>query len=235
MLKKLMVLLTVSVLVLMSCGGKQEVPAAAAQAPAAVSDGSEDLVIDYQVSLAGDESTNHFNWKGNVRYMAAEDSYDAASGASAMGSTHLFMMYLYDVEGKETMGSSLRGLFLYGVNGKAVAENDNLNVTKNSDGTIVIQYVHRGTAYRFTTDSKGILSLPGGKFESRKIGTPQELEAEFTSDGTAQGVDFNKVFTKDVQWAGASKDAMYLWDGDLKVALENDVLSIKGVLTAVKQ
>ena len=234
-MKKILLLLTAAAIVLMSCG-KQETPAATPQAQApAVSDGSEDLTIDFQVSLAGDESINHFNWKGNVRYMAAEDSYDAASGASAMGSTHLFMMYLYDVEAKEAMGSSLRGLFLFGVNSAAQAENDNLHAMKNSDGSIVIQYVHRGTAYRFTTDSSGILALPDGKFESRKIGTPKELEAEFTSDGTAKGVDFEKVFSSDVQWAGASRDAMYLWDGDLKVTLENDVLAVKGVLTAVEQ
>ncbi len=235
MLKKLIVLLAAFSLMLISCG-KQEAPVTVVQEKApAVSDGSEDLTIDFQVSLAGDESMNHFNWKGNVRYMAAEDSYDAASGASVAGSTHLFMMYLYDVEAKEAMGSSLRGLFLFGVNGASQIENDNLHAIKNSDGSIVIQYVHRGTAYRFTTDSKGILSLPEGKFESRKIGTPQELEAEFTSDGTAKGVDFEKVFSENVQWAGASKEAMYFWDGDLQVTYENDILAIKGVLTAVEQ
>ncbi len=236
-MKKILLLLTAAAILLMSCG-KQDAPVAAPQAQAqapAVSDGSEDLTIDFQVSLAGDDSINHFNWKGNVRYMAAEDSYDAASGASAMGSTHLFMMYLYDVEAKEAMGSGLRGLFLFGVNSAAQTANDNLHAIKNSDGSIVIQYVHRGTAYRFTTDTKGILALPDGKFESRKIGTPQELEAEFTSDGTAKGVDFEKVFSSDVQWAGASRDAMYLWDGDLKVTLENDVLAVNGVLTAVEQ
>ena len=235
MLKRLMILLAASALVFIGCGGKPEAPTASSQAPAAVSDGSEDLFIDLQVSLAGDEKINHFHWKGNIRYMAAEDSYDAVSGASALGSTHLFMAYLYDVEGKPAMGTGLRGLFLYGVNGKASMEGDNLHAVKNSDGSIVIRYVHRGTAYRFTTDASGVLTLPDGKFESRKIGTPKELEAEFTSDGTAQSVDFDKVFSRDVQWAGASKDAMYHWDGDLKVTLDNDVLAVKGVLTAVEQ
>jgi hypothetical protein len=176
-----------------------------------------------------------FFWKGNIRYMAAEDTYDAVSGASALGSTHLFQSYLYDVEGKATMSTGLRGLFLFGVNPYSQIQNDNLNASKAADGTIVIQYVHRGTAYRYTTDSKGVLSLPDGSFESRKIGTPQELEAAFTSDGTAQGVDFAKVWSSDVADAGASPDAMYVWDGDLKVTLENNVLTMNGILTAVKQ
>lgn len=203
-----------------------------ATAPA-VSDGSEDLTIDVKVDLAGSDTDNFFNWKGNVRYMAAEDKFDAVSGASEKGSTHLFMMYLYDVEAKATMSTGLRGLFLYGVNGVSQMVTDNLNASKNSDGSILIQYVHRGTAFRFITDKNGILSLPDGKMDSRKIGTPQELEAEFTSDGTAMGLDFEKVWSSNVSPSGADADSMYFWDGDLQVGLEGDILTIKGVLTAV--
>jgi len=213
---------------------KEAAPAAAAPAPA-VSDGSEDLTIDFQVNLAGSDTDNYFNWKGNVRYMAAEDKYDAVSGASEKGSTHLFMMYLYDVEAKTTMSSGLRGLFLFGVNGAEQSTVDNLNAAKNADGSITIQYVHRGTAYRFITDKSGVLSLPDGTFESRKIGTPKELEAEFTSDGTAQGVDFEKVWSSDISTAADSLESMYFWDGDLQVALDGDMLTMKGVLTAVKR
>ena len=113
MTKKLFFLTTVVLVILASCAPKPEVasaPAAAAPA-AAVSDGSEDLTIDYRVNLGSNDAENHFIWKGNVRYMAAEDSYDAVSGASAAGSTHLFMMYLYDVEAKETMSSGPEGPF----------------------------------------------------------------------------------------------------------------------------
>jgi hypothetical protein len=232
----LLSLLAVS-MIFMGCG-KPAAPAAAA-APAAqakaVSDGSTDLVIDFQTNLVADDADSHFNWKGNIRYMAADDYYDAVSGASAMGSTHLFQAYLYDVEGNPTMGTGLRGLFLYGVNNLAQTQNDNLNASKAADGTIMIQYVHRGTAYRFFTDSDGILSLPDGSFESRQIGTPDAIEAAFSSDGTASGVDFDKVWASDVMFAGASDKAMYVFDGDLQVTLENDILAINGVLTAVEQ
>jgi hypothetical protein len=229
-MKKLIILLSMIMLVITGCS-----KAETSTVQAAVSDGSEDLVIDFLVSLDGKESMNHFNWKGNIRYMTAEDSYDAESGASLVGSTHLFMSYLYDVEGKNSMSTGLRGLFLFGVNGTSQVEGDNLNALKNSDGSIVIRYVHRGTAYQFITDSKGILSLPDGKIEKRAIGTPQELEAEFTSDGTAKGVDFEKVFSSKAVADGASPEAMYFFDGDLKVTLENGLLAIQGVLTAVRQ
>lgn len=235
-------ILTIS-LVFMSCGPRVAPEAAPEAAPKAevaapvkaVSDGSEDLVIDWKVSLSGDESVSYFNWKSNIRYMAAEDSYDAVSGASALGSTHLFMSCLYDIEAKATMSTGLRGLFLYGVAGDGTVKADNLNASKSSDGTIVIQYVHRGTAFRFTTDSKGVMSLPKASIDSRKIGDPKAIEAEFSSDGKATGVDFDKVWSKDIVPSGASPEAMYVFDGDLQFTLENDVLAASGVLTAVRQ
>ncbi|MBF9016573.1 MULTISPECIES: hypothetical protein [unclassified Oceanispirochaeta] len=242
MRNKISTLLIVAVLILIgltACSprttelAETSTPAAALPSAPAESDGSEDLTIDLQVNLAGSDIDNFFNWKGNVRYMAAEDKFDAISGASEKGSTHLFMMYLYDVEAKTTMSSGLRGLFLYGVNGASQVAVDNLNAATNADGSITIQYIHRGTAFRFTTDKNGILSLPDGNMENRKIGTPKELEAEFTSDGTAMGVDFDKVWASDVSPTGASPDSMYFWDGDLQVALEGDMLTMKGVLTAV--
>ncbi len=216
-----------------ACAPKEAAAPAAPAAAPAVSDGSEDLTIDYKVNVAGSDEGNYFNWKGNVRYMAAEDSFDAGSGASVAGTTHLFMMYLYDVEAKETMTSGLRGLFLYGVNGAEAAQNDKLEAMKASDGTITVQYVHRGTAFRFTTDSKGVLSLPDGKMEARKIGTPQEIESAFTSDGTAKGVDYAKVWKSDIVPVGADPASMYFWDGDLQFGLDGDILTISGVLTAV--
>ena len=232
----ILLVLAVVVFSITACSDSKEAvtPANEVSAPA-VSDGSEDLVIDYRVNVKGSDTGNYFNWKGNVRYMAAEDSFDAVTGASVAGSTHLFMMYLYDVEAKEAMSSGLRGLFLYGVNGASSTRNDKLQAMKNSDGSIVVQYVHRGTAFRFTTDKNGVLSLPDGMMESRKIGTPQEIESAFSSDGTASGVDYSTVWVSGIVPVGASPDSMYFWDGDLKMALDGDNLTIKGVLTAVKR
>ncbi len=238
----LCVIVTIIAFGMVSCSAKkEEAPAAAAPAaapaaaaPAApVSDGSEDLTIDYQVNLAGSDTDNYFNWKTNVRYMAAEDKYDAVSGASAAGSTHLFMMALYDIEAKATMTSALRGLLLFGNNPGSQTLGDNLIADKAADGTITIQYCHRGSAYKFVTDSKGVLSLPETTTSSRKIGSTSEIESQFSADGTAAGVDYAKVWASDVQSISADADSLYYWDGDLQVTLDGDMLKIAGVLTAV--
>ena len=232
---------------------KIEAPAMAA----AVSDGSEDLKIDFQTNLAMDDPDSHFTFSGNIRYMAADmDKHDAVTGASALGSTHLFQAYLYDVEGKATMSGGLRGLFLFGVTPHTQVTGDNLNASKSSDGVITIQYAHRGSAYRIVTGKNGELSLPGGTFLRRNIGYivgggPQVISMDFSADGTAATIDWDKVWDPKVADGkmigdtdkktgpiinyGASSDAMYVFDGTLDVSLDADILKISGSLTAVKQ
>jgi hypothetical protein len=240
-------------------------PAPVAQAPAAVaapvakapvSDGSADLKIAYQVNLAKEDMDNYFSFTGNIRYMALEkDHADAVTGASALGSTHVFHAYLYDVEGKTTLSSGLRGLFLFGVNPYTQLTGDALNASKASDGTITIQYAHRGTAYRIVTDKTGKLSFPKGSFESRNIGYivgagPQVISKDFSTDGTSATIDWAKVWDSKVagdklvdatstkKTGNITRNAddaasMYYFDGSLMVTLENDILAIDGTLTAV--
>ena len=228
----------------------------AAMTAAPVSDGSEDLKIDYQFDTAKPDPNNYFTFSGNMRYMAVDkDQADETTGASKLGSTHLFHAYLYDVEGKTTMASGLRSFFLYAVNPYDQAIGDNVNVSKASDGVITIEYAHRGTAYRIQTDAKGDLMFPDGIFQSRAIGYikgagPQVISTDFSADGTAATIDWAKVWDKsvasgkeitagvanktgDIMDNGASPDSMYYFDGTLKVALDNGIITIKGSLTAV--
>ncbi len=240
MQKKILFLLIVVSLVSFGCAKRTAEVAAPAPAEevsgaSPTSDGSEDLTIAFQFNLAEDDADNHFNWKGNIRYMAADDSYDSVSGASALGSTHLFQSYLYDVEGKATMATGLRGLFLFAVNPHSQAEHDNLQASKAADGTITIQYVHRGTAYRFVTDANGVIELPWSESISRSIGTPQAIEAEFSANGEASGVDYDDVFSTGTSSHRAADDAMYKFYGALQMTLDGDILGASGSLTAVKQ
>lgn len=251
-------LIVMIVLVATSCAKSNDAPQApAAAAPAApVSDGSQDLKISYRMNVAEADADNYFSFTGNIRYMAVDkDHADATTGASVLGSTHLFNAYLYDVEGKATLSSGLRGLFLFGVNPYSQIETDNLNAYKTNDGKVVVQYAHRGTAYRITSDSNGKLQFPEGSFEMRPIGyiasgSPQVISKDFSADGTAATIDWTKVW--DSKIAGgkaiegndkaktgsimkniAAADAQYFFDGALDIALENDVLTIQGALTAV--
>ena len=207
--------------------------------PAAVSDGSEDLTVSMRLNVAEDDEANSFTFAGNIRYMAADaDHYDAIAGASALGSTHLFNAYRYDIEGKATFPGSLRGVFLFGVTPYAQQVDDAFGVTKAADGTITIQYVHRGTAYKIVTDKSGKLVFPLD-IDKRKLGTTANvLSAEFAADTTVASLDWAKVWDAGV--AGdpigkdsVSADASYHWDGTLQVAFDNDILTIDGFLTAV--
>ena len=250
-----------------SIGCSKPAPAAAAPAPAApaapaaasaapVSDGSQDLKISYRLNTAAADAENYFSFSGNIRYMAVDkDHADATTGASALGSTHLFNAYLYDVEGKPTMSSGLRGLFLFGINPYDQLVTDNVQVSKAADGVITIQYAHRGTAYRITTDKSGKLLFPNGSFESRAIGYiqgagPQVISKDFSADGTAATIDWAKVWDSSVAGGKAvdekstaktgniakniaAADAKYVFDGALQAAFDNNILTINGFLTAV--
>ncbi len=264
-MKRIISLVLVTLLVslaLISCAPRTaapaETPAAAPAASTGVSDGSEDLKVDFRLNMAeGDVENNYISYSGNIRYMAADkDQYDAVSGASKLGTTHLFQAYLYDVEGKVTLPNGLRGLFLFAVSPYDQIVMDNLNASKASDGTITIQYVHRGTAYRMITDASGKLSFPNGKFDTRTIGYiqgagPQVLSLDYTTDGTAATVDWDKVWDSGIAGGTIVKEGsdkktgnivsnngvsdIYRFDGTLDVALASDILTIKGALTAVKQ
>jgi hypothetical protein len=140
--------------------------------------------------------------------------------------------------------------------GDEVRREDNLHVYKEGN-VITMEYVHRGVAYRIQTDNNGNISLPRGSYVIRTIGyiqghDPQVLSADFSSTGTAAGVDWKKVWDPQTP-SGRSIDsssnvvtgpiqndygdmmAMFNWDGTLEVRFENSVLTIKGSLRPVKR
>jgi hypothetical protein len=219
---------------------------------------AQDLKIDFQVNVAADDPANYFTFTGPIRYMAADkDTLDATTGASKAGSTHFFMPYLYDVKGKQTLPSGLRGLFLFAVAAKTQRTDDNLTAFKAADGTITIQYVHRGTAYGLITDKTGKFTFPKGNFFRRPIGYiqgagPQVISTDFSADGTAAKIDWGKVWSKSIPGGKEIKagvatktgtvtddngvaDAMFGWSGALQVTLDKNILKISGGLNAVKK
>jgi len=219
---------------------------------------AQDLKIDYQVNVAADDPGNYFTFTGPIRYMAAEkDTLDATTGASKLGSTHIFMPYLYDVKGKAVLPTGLRGLFLFAVAPKDQRIVDNLTVSKAADGVITVQYVHRGTAYKLVTDKNGKFTFPKGDFVRRPIGfiqgtNPQVIHTDFSADGSAAKVNWAKVWDakipggKEIKAGVATKtgeitddngvaDAMYSWNGELQVTFDKNILKISGGLTAVKR
>lgn len=219
---------------------------------------AQDLKIDYQLNVAAADPANYFTFSGPIRYMAADkDALDATTGASKLASTKMFQPYLLDVKGKQTLPSGLRGLFLFAVAPYKQLTDDNLSVTKAADGTITIQFAHRGTAYGLITDKTGKFTFPKGTYFRRTIGFiqgagPQVLSTDFSADGTAAKVDWGKVWSrsiaggKEIKAGVATKtgtvtedmgldDAMFGWDGSLQVTFERNILKISGGLNAVKK
>lgn len=263
MKKTSLIIIAVLLVALMFTGcGKPEAAAdsssVAMAEKAPVSDGSEDLKVDYQLNIAGDDENNYFTFSGNIRYIEVEkDHVDAVTGASALGGKTLFQPYIYDVEGKRTFSGAVRGLFLYATNFYSTYTVDAVDVSKASDGVITIQYAHRGTAYRIVTDASGKLAFPDGVMQKRAIGyiasgAPQVISKDFSADGTAATIDWAKVWDSNVA-DGKAVDAnsdkktgpiymdtsasgsMYYYDGTLDFALTGDILTVNGFLTAVSR
>lgn len=213
---------------------------------------AQDLVIDYRVNVAAPDTANYFTFKGPIRYMASEkDTLDATTGASKFGSTHTFMPYLYDVKGQNVLPDGLRGLFLYAIAPVTQRDVDNLTVTKASDGTIVVQYVHRGTAYRLTTDKSGKFTFPKGSYDKRLVGdTKNIISTDFSADKSVSKIDWKKVWNDKIAAgtviSGSTKtgaimsdgdvpSSYFYWDGALQVALDRNILTISGGLAAVNR
>jgi hypothetical protein len=218
---------------------------------------AQDLSIDYRFNVAGPDPNNYLTYKSAIRYIEAiQDGYDAATGASKHKSTSLFAPIQTDIMGKATISGGLRGLLLFPLADDATRTGDNLRVYAEGK-IIVMEYVHRGVAYRIRTDENGNISFPRGSYVMRTIGyikghDPQVISADFSATRNAAGVDWKKVWdpntpsgravapgeeakTGPIQNDYGDMMAMFNWDGALEVRFANSVLTIKGTLRPVKR
>jgi hypothetical protein len=214
-----------------------------------------DLTIATQVNLKdADYANNFFTFKGG-NGAADKDQFvpgaDATSGASKLESTVVFNSYRTDVLGKKLVPAGLRGFFLYGVADMATRQTDGLSVTKNADGSLVIQMVHRGTAYKMTTDAAGKLALPEGSFLMRVIGTTANvIHTDFSATGKAADVKWAKVWDNSVADGlvigttttkvgkivpDAPASDMFFWKGALQVTFDGTIVKTAGEFNVVKK
>jgi hypothetical protein len=219
---------------------------------------AQDLTVDYRLDVSPNSRGNYFTFTGPIRYMTADkDHFDAGTGASVQLSTQRFQAYLLDVKGKVALSNALRGLFLFAVSGPDQRTMDNFTVNKAADGTITIQYIHRGTAYRIVTDRTGKVTFPNANIQRRVVGYiqgagPQVLHRDFSADGTAARANWNNVWstsvaggktiaagvatkTGDILQDVADASSMFYWSGTLQFAFNQNVLTVTGGLNAVKR
>ncbi|MDR0525648.1 MAG: hypothetical protein LBG90_07245 [Spirochaetaceae bacterium] len=219
---------------------------------------AQELIINYRYNTTGPDSSNYLSFRSPIRYVGVEkDSVDSVSGASKFKSTTLFSPIQTDMLGKATFPAGVRGLLLFPVASDATRIEDNLHASKASNGVITIEYVHRGVAYKISTDKNGNIGFPRGGFLMRTIGyieghNPQVISKEFAPEGDADSVDWKKVWDPHIpsgreiapgvsaKTSGIQNDygdltALFNWDGTLHVGYDESVLTIAGSLKAVKR
>lgn len=222
---------------------------------AAVGAFAADLTIATQVNLKeADYANNFFTFKGG-NGSADKDLFvpgpDATSGASKLESTVVFNSYRTDVKGKKLIPAGLRGFFLYGVADMATRQADALHVTKAANGALVIEMIHRGTAYKMTTDAAGKLALPEGNFLMRVIGTTVNVvHPDFSATGKAADIDWAKVWDASVAdgkvigttttktgkiVADAPASELFFWQGALQVTFDGTYVKTSGEFNVVKK
>jgi hypothetical protein len=218
---------------------------------------AQDLSIDYRFDVSGSAAGNYLSYTSAIRYIAADkDAFDTVSGASRQKSTSLFAPIQSDIMGRATISGGFRSLLMFPLAADTVRVEDNLHVYREGS-VITMEYVHRGVAYRIRTDDRGNISFPRGSYVMRTIGYikgggPQVISVDFSSNKSAAGVDWRKVWdpnipsgrvvdsgstekTGPIQNDYGDMMAMFNWDGTLEVRFEDSILTIKGVLRPVKR
>lgn len=197
---------------------------------------AQKVSIDFRFNTEAADAKNHFNWSADGK--TVKDGFDAATGASKAQSTTAFNVVRYDNETtkKNAIPAGLRALVLYPVASWDTAVADAFTVTENKK-QLVIRFVHRGTAYQITTDSKGKIDT-GDSFQiatgiADNIGGKFMIKDEFLKAGGDKAnmadLDWSKIRLIDDE---AAEDATVDYDGELSASLKKGILTIKGNLKA---
>ncbi len=195
---------------------------------------AQKVTIDYRFNALKDDAKNYYNWSANGKNI--KDGFDAKSGASKSKSTTEFNAVRFDTTGKaKAIPAGLRSLVLYPVANRATADNDAFTVTAEGK-KLVIRFVHRGTAYRITTDDKGVIDL--SKSFEMAPGLADNVAGAFIlkADYLKAGGDNTKM--SDIDWTKvtfkpdtADDNATYKYNGTLNAAYSKDgILTVKGSL-----
>ena len=197
---------------------------------------AQKVSIDFRFNTEAADAKNYFNWSANGK--SVKDGFDVATGASIAQSTTAFNIVRYDNETtkKNAIPAGLRALVLYPVSAWNTATADAFTVTANGK-QLVIRFIHRGTAYQITTDSKGKIDtddsfkIAAGVGEN--VGGKFLIKDEFLKSGGDKAnmadLDWSKITLVDDE---AAEDATVDYDGELTASLKKGILTIKGNLKA---
>jgi hypothetical protein len=209
-----------------------------------------DLSISMQVNTAAKDYANNFLTFQGKPVSVVKDQVDAVSGASKSESTAMFNIYRWDIFGGKLLPGGLRNFFLYAVANDDIRTGDGLAVTKSGSGDIQVRFIHRGTAFQFSTDAGGKLALPATVLKTRAIGfSDNTISTDFSATGKVADVDWKKVWDASIPDGkkvgttaaktgkildDAASSAVYVWGGFLQFALDGKILKASGELSARK-
>ena len=210
---------------------------ASGAADATASNAKADVKIDFRMNIAKqDYESNYFNWTLG-KQEPVHDKFDAVSGASLKGSTKAFNAVRYAgnaADKKAAIPAALRSLFLFPLADWKFVEGYGLQVT-NTDGAFTIRFARKTTAYELTTDTNGDFNiLTGAKIAkdiTEKTDTGYVIKPEYLKAGgdptKMSDLDWDKLPLKIDTFAS---DAAYHYEGTLKFALKDNILTAKGTL-----
>ncbi len=209
-----------------------------------------DLTISMQVNTAAKDYANNFLTFQGKPVSVVKDQVDAVTSASKSESTAMFNIYRWDIFGGKLLPGGLRNFFLYPIASDDTRTGDGLTVTKAASGEIQVRFVHRGTAFQFSTDASGKLALPATVLKTRAIGfSDNTISTDFSATGKVAGVDWKKVWDASIAdgkqvgttaaktgkiMDDAASSTVYVWGGFLQFALDGQVLKVSGELSARK-
>lgn len=211
-----------------------------------------DLSIDMQVNTAAkDYANNYLTFKGkpvSVVKDQVDAKPDATSSASKQESTAMFNVYRWDIFGGKLLPDGLRNFLLYAIADDGIRTGDGLSVMQAGQA-IQVRFVHRGTAFQFSTDSTGKLVLPA-VVKSRVIGfTDNAISKDFSVTGKVANIEWKKVWDASIPdgkpiGATAAKTGkiiddvadshVYIWGGALQFSFDGKILKVNGDVSAKK-
>jgi len=158
-----------------------------------------DLSVEAQFNLNGKEPTKSFLSVKGSGASVTKDTVDTVTGASKNKGTEVLNSYRNGADGKSTLPGGIQSLLKYGVSPESQYLADGAIASKAADGTITVQYLHRGRAYKMVSDKKGIFSVPAGNYKSRVIAVLQKdgtnmIAKEFSSTGKIADINWAKVW-----------------------------------------
>jgi len=165
----------------------------------AVSVFAADLYVEAQFDITGKAPEKGYLTVRGPTESVEKDTVDMVTGASKAKGTDILNVYRNGADKKSTLPGGLQSLFKYGVSPESFFSGDNFNAKKSADGTITVQYCHRGTAYLMVSDKQGRFVLPGAAAKARKIANlepdgSQTVSKDFSSTGKVANIDWAKVW-----------------------------------------